>query len=96
VGQRSKIPECDVIITKARVDHALFQISAGRREYHARSVGGDRGIVACIVRAVGDVGRGVRHRVVDEDVGSAAVGIGRANEIGGIAREGDVAAVGGD
>jgi hypothetical protein len=70
------MPEYDVwpALAQNRVSDALFQISAGRREYHARSVGRDRGIVACIVPAVGDVGRGVRHRVVDEDVGSAYPG----------------------
>src|SRR5207237_5502872 len=39
---------------------------------------------------------GVRHGVVDEDVADGAVGVRRAGEIGGIAKEGHVMAVGGD
>ena len=48
------------------------------------------------VPAVGNVGRGVRHRVVDEDVSYVAVDIGRAGEIAGFAVERDVVPVGGD
>ena len=90
------MPECDVRPADTRVGDALFQIGAVRREYHARSVGGDRGLDALIIPAVGDVGDGVRHRVVNEGVREVAVGIGRAGEIGGSALERDVVAVGGD